>query len=93
MYNTYANFKDHFGERLHMDYRDTDASIMSIESADLYVELKSQPQLRGLIDFSSIPVNHPSGVGEPTDPRSGVVGYFKDECSGNIITELVALKP
>ena len=32
-------------------------------------------------------------VGEPDDPPSEVVGYFKDECSGNIITEFVALKP
>ena len=32
-------------------------------------------------------------MGEPDDPRSGVVGYFKNQCSGNIITEFVALKP
>ena len=93
MYKTYAILKDYFGERLHMNYTDTDAFIMSIESDDLYVELKSQPQLRDLIDFYSTPANHPSGVGEPNDPRSGVVGYFKDECSENIITEFVALKP
>ena len=93
MYKTYAILNDYFGERLHMNYTNTDAFIMSIESDDLYIELKSQPQLRDLIDFSSIPANHPSGVGEPNDQRSGVVGYFKDECSRNIITEFVALKP
>ena len=93
MYKTYATLKDHFGGRLRMGYTDTDALILIVASDDLYVELKSQPQLRDLIDFSSIPSNHPSGVGEPDDPRSGVVGYFKDECSGNIITEFVALKP
>ena len=66
---------------------------MTIKSDDLFVELKSHPHLCDLIDFSSIHANHPSGVGEPNDLRSGVVGYFKDECSGNIITEFVALKP
>ena len=76
-----------------MDYTDTNAVIMSIESDDLYVELKSHPQLRDLFDFSSILANHPSGVGEPNNPRSAVDGYFKDDCSGDIITDLVALKP
>ena len=76
-----------------MGYTDTDALLIIVESDDLYVELKSQPQLRDLIDFSSIPADHPSDIGEPNDTRSGQVGYFKDECSGNIITEFVALKP
>ena len=93
MYKTYAKLKDHFGPRLRMIYTDTDAFILIVESDDLYTELKSQPLLRDFIDFSSIPANHPSCVGEPDDPRSGVVGYFKDECTGNIITEFVALKP
>ena len=93
MYKTYATLKDHLGDRFHRDYTDTDALIISIESNDLYVELKSHPQLRDLIDFSAIRANHPSGVGEPNDSRFGVVGYFKDECSGNIITKIVALHP
>ena len=37
MYKTYATLKNHFGDRMHMDYTDTDALIMSIESDDLYV--------------------------------------------------------
>ena len=93
MYKTYVTLKDYFGGRLRMGYTDTDALILIVESDDLYKELKTHQQLRNLIDFSSIPSNHPNGVGEPDDPRSGVVDYFKDECSGNIITEFVALKP
>ena len=93
MYKTYATLKDYFGERMHMCYTDTDAFILHIKSDDLFVELKGQPALRDLMDFSVFPANHPSGVAEPNDPRAGVVGYFKDECSGNVITELVAIKP
>ena len=93
MYKTYATLKDYFGERMRMCYTDTDAFILHIKSDDLFVELKSTPVLRDLIDFSVFPANHPSGVSEPNDPRAGVVGYFKDECSGNVITELVAIKP
>ena len=93
MYKTYATLKDYFGDRMHMCYTDTDAFILHIKSDDLFVELKSQPVLRELMDFSVFPANHPSGVSEPNDPRAGVVGYFKDECSGNVITELVAIKP
>ena len=89
----HAILKDDFVGRFHMNYTDTDARIMSIESDELFVELKSNPQLRDLIDFSSIPANHPSGIKEPNNQRSRVVGYFKDECSGNIIKEMVVLKP
>lgn len=93
MYLTYATLKDYFGDRMRMCYTDTDAFILHIKSDDLFVELKSQPELRDMINFSVFSTNHPNGVSEPNDPRAGVVGYFKDECSGNIITELVAIKP
>ena len=62
MYKTYATLKDYFGERMHMCYTDTDAFILHIKSDDLFVELKSQPVLRELIDFSVFPANHPSEV-------------------------------
>ena len=93
MYKTYATLKDYFGERMRMCYTDTDAFILHIKSDDLFVELKSQPALRDLIDFSVFPPITRAESAEPNDPRAGVVGYFKDECSGNMITELVAIKP
>ena len=93
MYQTYAKLKDHFQQRMRMCYTDTDAFILHIKSDYLFLELKSQPKLRELIDFSVIPASHISGTGDPNDPRAGVVGYFKDECIGQIITELVAIKP
>ena len=93
MYQTYAKLKVHFQQRIRMCYTDTDAFILHIKSDELFLELKSQPELRQLIDFSVIPASHISGTGNPNDPRAGVVGYFKDECSGQIITELVALEP
>ena len=51
------------------------------------------PQLRSLFDFSEIPANHPSCLGTPDDPNRSKIGFFKDETTGNQITELVALKP
>ena len=51
MYKTYATLKDYFGDRLRMGFTDTDALILIVESDDLFTELKSQPQLRDLIDF------------------------------------------
>ena len=93
MYTTYAILKNYFGDRLRMGHTDTGALILIGETDDLYSELKSQPQLRELIDFYSNTADHPSGVGEPNYPRSGAVGYYKNECSGNIITEFVAIKP
>lgn len=93
MYTAYAQLKDYFGNRMRMCYTDTDAFILHIKSDDIFVELKSHPELRDMFDFSVIPPSHPSGTGEPNDKRAGVVGYFKDECNGKPITELVSLKP
>ena len=93
MYQTYAKLKDHVKQRMRMCYTDTDAFILHIKSDDLFLEYKSQPELQELIDFSVIPASHISGTGDPNDPRAGVVGYFKDECSGQVITVLVAVKP
>ena len=91
MYKTYATLINYFGDCFHIDYTDTDALIISIESDDLYVQLKSHQQLRDLIDFSSIQANHPSDVGELNDMCFKVVGYFKDKCNNNIITGFVEL--
>ena len=55
MYRTFAAFKNHFGNRLHMGYKDTDAVVFIIESDDAYAEIKSQPQLRDIIDFFLFP--------------------------------------
>ena len=93
MYKANAKLKDYFGERMRICYTDTDAFILHVKSDDLFIELKSHPELRDLIDFSVISASHPSGTGDPNDPRAGVVGFFNDECNGQIITELVALKP
>ena len=48
--------------------------------------------LRELIDVLVFSANHQSVV-IPNDPRAGLVGYYKDECRGHVITELVAIKP
>ena len=51
MFKTNAILKDYFGDRFLMGYTDTDALLLIVKSEDLYVEIKSQPQLRDLIDF------------------------------------------
>ena len=93
MYRTYGTLKDHFGGDMRMLYTDTDSLILQFSVPDLYQELRDTPELRGLFDFSKIPVGHPSGLGNPNDPHADEVGYFKDEMKGDPIVEFIALKP
>ena len=93
MYRTYGKLKDHFGDKMQMLYTDTDSLILQFTVEDLYQDLRDKPHLRGLFDFSKIPVGHPCGLGDPHDPHADEVGYFKDEMKGDPIVEFIALKP
>ena len=77
MYRTYAKLKDWFGPRMHMLYTDTDSLILQFFTEDLYRELLDVPQLRGIFDFSEIPVNHSSNLGAPKDPNQGKVSFLR----------------
>ena len=87
MYRFYYDvLKPMYGERIKLVYTDTDSFVIHIETDDLYEDLK---QISDYMDFSDYPKDHPN---YDTTNRK-VLGKFKDEMNGNIITEFIALKP
>ena len=87
MYKFYYDvLKPIYGERIKLAYTDTDSFVIHIETEDLYKDLQ---QINSYMDFSDYPQNHC----DYDNTNKKVLGKFKDEMNGNIITEFIALKP
>ena len=87
MYKFYYDvLKSKYQERIKLAYTDTDSYIISIDTDDVYEDLK---ELNVHMDFSDYPENHPNY--DKTNKK--VIGKFKDEVSGHIITEFIGLMP
>ncbi|MCA3774185.1 MAG: hypothetical protein IN818_04135 [Cutibacterium sp.] len=93
MYSFYALLKDHFGAKVRLLYTDTDSFILHLFVDDLKQALAENPAIRNELDFGSVPVDHPSGLGDPDDPNAGVVGKFKEELNLDPIVQFVGLRP
>ena len=82
----YDVLKPMYGEKVKLAYTDTDSFVIHIETQDLYEDLK---QIEDYMDFSDYPTDHPNY----NTTNTQVLGKFKDEMNGNIITEFIGLKP
>jgi hypothetical protein len=86
MFNFYFNiFKPQFPYS-RLLYMDTDSFVLKVHCADLYGELTG---IRQYFDFSNYPVDHPLFSRE----NQKTVLKFKDELSGEVMKEFIALKP
>jgi hypothetical protein len=86
MYQFYYDvMKSTYGDKLKLCYMDTDSLIMRIETEDVYEDMR---EMGDYFDFSNYPVNHPSYETKNKD----VVGKFKDEAKGKVITEFIGLR-
>ncbi|KAL0849054.1 hypothetical protein ABMA28_013417 [Loxostege sticticalis] len=83
----YSVFEPSYKNRLRMCYTDTDSFIYQIETKDFYKDLKQL--FLNYFDTSNYPVQNVYGL--PLLNKK-VPGLFKDEMSGNIITEFVGLR-
>ena len=84
----YQVIRQNFQSRLL--YSDTDSLIYKIESNDLYQDLANQSaEIKNQFDFSSYPEDHAL---RDNNNKSEVL-KFKDEFSGDYISEFVCLKP
>ena len=68
-----------------MLFTDTDSLCVEIETDDVYKDMKEQKEY---YDFSEYPKDHFLYSTE----NQAVVGKFKDEMEGNIITRFVGLR-
>ena len=74
--------------RVSLVYIDIDSFILEIETDDVYDDFL-KPELKDHMDFSDYDKNHKCY----NDKNKKVLGKFKDEENGQIITEVICLKP
>ena len=85
MYEFHYNYiKTKYGEKAKLLFTDTD----EIETGDFYKDIS--PDVRDKFDTSNYPKDHPSGI--ETGANKKVIGMFKDEAGGLIISEFVGIR-
>ena len=81
----YETLKQHYGENVTLLYTDTDSLILKFETEDLYADMaKTADQY----DTSNYAKDHP--LYDLTNMK--VVGKFKDELGGKLMTEFIGLR-
>ena len=87
MYDFYYNhLKARYGEKCELIYTDTDSLILDIQTEDVYKDMKEQ---LWLYDTSNYPKDHPLYDSK----NKKVLDKMKDECGGEPIEEVLALRP
>ena len=82
----YDVMKKRYDDKIRLRYQDTDILIYEVETVDVYEDMDD---MKDNYDFSDYPNDHLLY----DDSNRKVIGKFKDELNGNIMTEIVALKP
>ena len=87
MYSFYYDIhKPKYDDKIKLVYTDTDSYVIKVDTEDLYEDLK---EINDYTDFSDYPVEHPNY--DKTNKK--VLGKFKDEMNGKIISKFIGLKP
>ena len=87
MYSFYYDvLKPKYDNKIKLVYTDTDSYVIKVETDDLYEDFKD---INDYMDFSGYPPEHPNY--DKTNKK--VLGKFKDEMNGKIITHFIGLKP
>ena len=87
MYKFYYDvMKPKYGDNIRMVYTDTDSFVFHTKTDDIYQGLK---EINDEMDFSGYDKNHKCY--DATNKK--VLGKFKDECEGKIMTGFIGLRP
>ena len=87
MYSFYYNvLKPKYDNKIKLAFTDTDSYVIKVETDDLYEDFK---EINEYMDFSDYPPEHSNY--DKTNKK--VLGKFKDEMNGKIITHFIGLKP
>lgn len=85
MYETYYNKIQPMFKDVKLLYSDCDSFVLHITDSNIYKIMKENNEL---FDFSDYPKNHILY----NEDNKKVLGKFKDECNGNIMTKRVTLR-
>ena len=89
MYDFHYNYiKNKFNDKTTLLFTDTDSLAYEIETEDFYKDISGD--VHGFFDKSNFPKGHSSGIEVGCNKK--VVGMFKDEAGGKIISEFVGLR-
>ena len=87
MYDFYYNtLKARYGENVRLLYTDTDSLIVHVQTDDLY---KDMAQNLDEYDTSNYPADHPLF----STANKKIIGKFKDELGGQLLTEFIGIRP
>ena len=87
MYSFYYDvLKEKYQENIRLIYTDTDSFVLHIKTEDVYDDFKD---IKHEMDFSGYDKAHKCY----DNTNKKVLGKFKDECDGKIITHFIGLKP
>ena len=84
----YSYIKKNFGSKANLLFTDTDSLCYEIETEDFFKDISTDDQEK--FDTSNFSLNHASSI--PIGINKKVLGKFKDEAGGEIITEFVGLR-
>ena len=79
----YMYIKPKYKEKAKLLFTDTDSLMYEIGTEDFYKDIS--PDVRAMFDTSDYPKDHPSGI--ETGVNKKVIGMFKDEPGGLVISE------
>ena len=82
----YDVLKPKYDNKIKLVYTDTDSYVIKVETDDLYEDFK---EINDFLDFSDYNLEHPNY----DETNKKVLGKFKDEMNGKIITHFIGLKP
>ena len=82
----YNNLKKTYSDKIQLLYADTDSVIIHVQTEDIY-----QDMAQNLDDYdtSNYPADHPLF----STANKKVIGKFKDELGGKVMTEFVGIRP
>ena len=87
MYNFYYNtLKARYGENVRLLYTDTDSLIVKVDTDDLYKDMSLNADL---YDTSNYSPGHPLF----SNTNKKIIGKFKDELGGKVMTEFIGIRP
>ena len=90
IYDFHYNYiKNKFNDKATLLFTDTDSLAYEIKTEDFYKDISGD--VHGFFDTSNFPKGHSSGIEVGCNKK--VVGMFKDEAGGKIISEFVGLRP
>ena len=87
MYDFYYNtLKARYGDKIRLLYTDTDSLIVKVDTEDVYGDMALNADL---YDTSNYAPGHPLY----SDQNKKIIGKFKDELGGKVMTEFIGLRP